>query len=144
MNQKSFVLFCLLSSPFAVLTQTLTTPAMAQSRSLKTVMKEMGKKLGGIARPVTQGTAGEAEANLAASLLVLAEEAALILPDVVLNASSPERGRLELRYKSLMNDLHVALDELERSIRSGNMSAAQTALQNLLTIRGAGHDEFRL
>lgn len=144
MNQKTLILFCFLSSPFAVLTQTLSTPAMAQTRSLKTVMKEMGKKLGGIARPVTQGTASEAEANLAASLLVLAEEAALILPDVVLNASSPDRERLEIRFKSLMSELHVALDELERGIRSGNMPAAQAALQNLLTIRGAGHDEFRL
>lgn len=133
MSLQKFVVICLVAS-FGILVH--ATTVLAQSRSLQDVMKDMGRSLSGIARPVNQGTAGANELALAKKLVQLVCEASITPP------AGLECAGLA-RYQELMSELNLAAIELEAALAASDMPRAQAAVRLLGSIRGTGHGEFK-
>ncbi|MBY0516363.1 MAG: hypothetical protein K2P81_05615 [Bacteriovoracaceae bacterium] len=144
MNLNKFVFGCLLSATALLTHIGLTASAYAEARSLAAVMKLMGTKLGSVARPVMSGTAGSREAVIAHEILQLVDEAALLLPDFILTLPVVEREAKITRYQELMNQLHVATEELESAIAGSDVSKSQIAFKKMGALKTVGHDEFKL
>jgi hypothetical protein len=133
MSLQKFVVICLVASVGILVHATVV---LAQSRSLHDVMKDMGRTLSGIARPVNQGTAGANELVLSQKLVQLVGEAILIPPSGLQDAGL-------LRYQALMSELNLAAIELEAALAASDLPRAQAAVRLLGSIRGTGHDEFK-
>jgi hypothetical protein len=130
---------------FTVLTHMAwSTRTWAQEQTLAAVMGQMGRALGGIARPVSQGTAGAKEAELTRQLLGFVKQAEGILPDSVLALPEIEREAKAQQYVGLMQELARATEELEAAISVADMNRAKAALAWITGLRTKGHDEFRL
>lgn len=141
MSLQKYTIVCFLAA-FTVLAH--LTHALAQSRSLGEVMGLMGRSLGAIARPVTQGSAGPQEAALARQLKVLVEEAHGILPDSVLALPAQEQEPRIQRYQQLMGELAQAAGALAAAIEASDAAKARAAMQTIMQLRNTGHQEFRL
>lgn len=141
---QKLALISLLGSVTVLSHMTVVMSAYAEARSLKEVMSDMGKKLGGIARTVQQGTAGATEARLSRELHALVLEGASIMPDSVTRLPQDERGPRAELYAQLMQKLADAVLELEAGIAAGDMPRAQAALQLMLRLRGQGHEQFKI
>jgi hypothetical protein len=133
MSLQKFAVVCLIAC-FGILVH--AAEALAQSRSLQDVMKDMGRSLSGIARPVNQGTAGANELALAQKLVQLVGEATLTPPRGLAGAGLA-------RYQELMSELNLAAIELEAALAASDMPRAQAAVRLLGSIRGTGHGEFK-
>jgi len=145
MSLQKFALCCLIGSFSLLAHMGLTARAYAEEvRTLEAVMGLMGRSLGPLVKPITQGTAGPAQAAQVHQLLALTVEAQGILPDVVREASADDRPVLEARYIELMQDLTKAVQELETALTNSDVNAARSALNEMVRLRGIGHDEFRL
>ena len=133
MSLQKFTVVCLIAS-FGILVH--AAGALAQSRSLQDVMKDMGRSLSGIARPVNQGTAGANELALAQKLVQLVGEASITPPAGLAGAGLA-------RYQQLMGELNLAAIELEAALAASDLPRAQAAVRLLGSIRGTGHGEFK-
>lgn len=140
MSLQKFALACVIGA-FSLLVH---MSSYAQSRTLEDVMSLMGRSLGTISRPVSQGTAGAAEAQAAHQLLLLVEEGKSILPSSVTSLPADEQVVRAQLYVQLMNELAAAVTELEISITVGDMNRAKAAMQVILKLRTRGHEEFRI
>ena len=146
MSLQRMVLFSWVGAVLVALHLTLSFSAFAQTeaRSLAAVMSDMGRTLGSINRPVQQGTAGVKEADLAKQLHAYVVEASEIMPDAVLELPEADRALKSQEYRDLMNELALAVVDLEAAIRGGDMPRAQAQMRLILQLRTKGHDLFRI
>jgi hypothetical protein len=121
-----------------------STRTWAQEQTLAAVMGQMGRALGGIVRPVTQGAAGAKEAELARQLLGFVKQAEGIMPDSILGLPEVEREVKEQQYIALMQELARATEELEAAISVADMNRAKAALAWITGLRTKGHEQFRI
>jgi len=142
MHRFSFVSLLLAFTVLAHLAW--STRTSAQEQTLAAVMGQMGRSLGGIARPVAQGVAGAKEAELTRQLLELVKVAEGILPDAVLALPEGEREVKAAQYVGLMQELARATEELEASINVNDVNRAKAALAWITGLRTKGHEQFRI